>query len=142
MCFVIKKKSALSSVMNEKKVEIFHSRLRSKIRKTDRGDFNCSKINDFTQKYMYSFSSIKKNILHITLQSNITLKGLASEGILGIFERVALNLGKSYMLPRPVNRAGLPLEKQNTIWKVFWKNCAPSHYLWGIDGLLPSHGLF
>ena len=31
-------KSALCSVLNEKKVEIFHSTLRSRIRKTDKGD--------------------------------------------------------------------------------------------------------
>ncbi|XP_022793412.1 uncharacterized protein LOC111332362 [Stylophora pistillata] len=44
-------------------------------------------------------------------QDLLVLSGLASEGILAMFDRVALNLGKSYMLPRPLKRAGQPYGK-------------------------------
>lgn len=45
------------------------------------------------------------------LSNCMIFSGLASEGIMAMFERVALNLGKSYMLPRPLNRAGRPYGK-------------------------------
>lgn len=60
--------------------------------------------------------------------------GLASEGILAIFEKVALNLGKSYLLPRPINRAGRPYGKAPyylaSFQKEFSAKSLPLGYRW------------
>ncbi|KAJ7357514.1 hypothetical protein OS493_025031 [Desmophyllum pertusum] len=51
-----------------------------------------------------------------------------------MFERVALNLGKSYMLPRPMNRAGRPYGKASyylaSFKKEFSTKSLPLGYRW------------
>ena len=59
---------------------------------------------------------------------------MASEGILAMFERVALNLGTSYMLPRPMNRGGRPYGKAPyylaSFKKEFSTTSVPLGYRW------------
>ena len=59
---------------------------------------------------------------------------MASEGILAMFERVALNLGQSYMLPRPMNKAGRPYGKAPyylaSFKKEFSTKSLPLGYRW------------
>ncbi|KAK3733621.1 hypothetical protein QZH41_016396 [Actinostola sp. cb2023] len=108
-------KTKLCSVLTEKKVEIFHSTLRSRIKKTDNGDkiqetarliARSNFDNDgFEQSYVPNYQRGYSD------QDLMLLSGLASEGILSIFERVALNLGSSHLQPRPTNRAGKPYGK-------------------------------
>ena len=59
-----------------------------------------------------------------------------------MFERVALNLGKSYMLPRPLNRAGRPYGKAPyylaSFQKEFSTKSLPLAYRWPSSRPQPS----